>query len=279
MSRLVRCSAIVATSAVAAWSVVQHPAIAAPGAPAADSVAHPAPYPALGTQRPADGTSRFAMEIQPGRDSAFRALGTMTVTQQTIVLAGDSAVRRIIVYDYGARGRVIDTTLSVARTLAPIAERTYKTSGVIVLDFAGRHVTGRMGSTVSPRPIDDTLPGPAFNSTDLELVVRVLPLRAGFTADLPIYDPEFGGYRFAKVSVIGIERGAGGAGPGWRVRARDTRLESIYLVDQATRELRSIDIDASSAGARYRIRRVSAIPARQPDGMVSHVHVHPRSSA
>jgi hypothetical protein len=258
MSRVARCTVIAATFAVAVWSDAPHPAIAAPAVVAADSVAHPAPYPALGTQRPADGTSHFAMEIQPGRDSAFRSLGTMTVTQETIVAAGDTCVRRVIVYDYGARRRVIDTTLSVARTLAPIVERTHKTSGVIMLDFAGRRVTGRMGPLASPKAIDDTLPGPAFNSTDLELIVRVLPLRDGLTADLPIYDPEFGGYRFAKVSVVGAEPAAGGAGPAWRVRARDTRLESVYLVDQATRQLRSIDIDAFGAGVHYRIRRVSS---------------------
>jgi hypothetical protein len=39
-------------------------------------------------------------------------------------------VRRVITFD-GTTGRVVDTTISVARTLLPISERTYRPGGVI----------------------------------------------------------------------------------------------------------------------------------------------------
>src|SRR6187551_171135 len=53
--------------------------------------------------------------------------------------------------------------------------RTHGPTSTIIENFTGREVTGRMGPADSARVIDDTLPKPAFNSTDLELVVRSIP--------------------------------------------------------------------------------------------------------
>ena len=115
-----------------------------------------------------------------------------------------------------------------------------------------------MGPADSVRVIDDTLPKPAFNSTDLELVVRSIPLRVGLHASLPIYDPEFGGFRLAAVQVDSVETvpsARRGAAPrhAWVVRARDTRLESVFHVDTLTRALLRSEIRQLPRGARYRL--------------------------
>ena len=208
---------------------------------------HPAPFGVLAGPRPADGTARFTLLVRARPDSAYREAGTMTVSQATLAAAPDTVVRRVIVYDYGARGTVVDTTLSVARSLAPVAERTHKRSGDITLDFTGRTVVGRMGAAGGERAIHDSLPSPAFNSTDLELVVRSLPLRAGYGARLPIYDPEFGGHRLAEVRVIAAARAA------WRVEVVDRRLRTVYDVDSATRALLGAEIEVRDRGVAYRL--------------------------
>lgn len=212
----------------------------------------PAPFRPLSPRRPADGTHGYSLVLRPAPDSTPRVVGTMTVSQSTLGAGGQRVVRRVITYDYGASGGVVDTTLSVASTLAPILERTRKSSGAdIVMDFSGRIVTGRMGPDSARKEIRDTLATPAFNTTDLELVVRSLPLRNGYRASLPVYDPEFGGYRHAELRVDGTARG----GREWVVRVRDRRLESVYRVDAASRALLGIDVRVLDTGAAYEIRR------------------------
>lgn len=223
--------------------------------------ARPGPSAPLQAHRPADGTARYDMTVQKSpSDTGSQWLGTMTVTQSTVRCKTDGVVQRVIVYDYGADGQVVDTTLSVASTLAPILERTRKRSGDIVLDFSPGLVRGSMARAGVTRPIHDTLAGPAFNSTDFELVVRSLALRKGLATTLWIYDPEFGGYRAASVDVLRLEPAAATATERvWIVRTRDRRLESTYRIGQTSRALLGIDVRADSV--RYHIVRSSS-PAR-----------------
>jgi len=216
------------------------------------AAAHPAPAATLDSIRPPDGTSRYDMTVQRPGDSMPTALGTMTVKQTTTRCARDRVIQRVIVYDYGASGRVVDTTLSVASSLAPILERTHKTSGHIVLDFDAIGVRGELTRGADRRVINDTLMGPAFNSTDLELVVRSLALRPGWATEVQIYDPEFGGYRTDSISVASHDPAPAGQLEGyWVVRSRDRRLESLLQIGERTRTLLSMDIRADST--RYRL--------------------------
>lgn len=215
---------------------------------------YPAPAAPLQDDRPPDGTTRYYLTVQQPRDSVPRPLGTMTVTQSTSRCGGNDVVRRVIVYDYGTAGRVVDTTMAIALTLAPIRERTHKKSGDIVLDFAGSVVRGRITEHGAPRTIHDSLAEPAFNSTDLDLVVRSLALRRGMSTVVQIYDPEFGGFRPDSIRVMGLEPARlEGAEASWIVRSRDRRLESTYRISERSRKLLSADIRADST--RYRIER------------------------
>jgi hypothetical protein len=211
----------------------------------------------LAAERPADGTSEFTMSVLRRAEREAKPLGTMTVEQATLESGDSRLLRRVIVYDYGARGRVVDTTLEVAKTLAPVSERTYKPSGFIRLDFTGSRVTGAMGKTAAPETIDDSLPTPAFNSTDLELVLRSLELREGLRDSLPIYDPEMGGYRWAAVSVDGFAMvvTSGGVRTAWLIHVRDVQTEHMYYVDRDTRALLAVDANAPKRGERYLIER------------------------
>lgn len=74
-----------------------------PSGAARDSM-HPAPAAALSTARPANGTRVFPIRRKTQGDSIAREFGTMTVTQATFDSAGESLLRRVIVYDYGAGG-------------------------------------------------------------------------------------------------------------------------------------------------------------------------------
>lgn len=220
-----------------------------------DAVAQAASAAPLQAARPADGTSYFDMTSQGPHDAAAKALGSMTVTQNTITCGAARIVERVIVYDYGSAGKVVDTTLSDASTLAPIMERTRKSSGDIVLDFSLGLVRGNMTRNGVTRRISDTLPALAFNSTDLELIVRSLALREGFSVALEIYDPEYGGFRPDSIRVVKLEPPQEGGSEGaWIVHSQDRRLESTYRIAERSRQLLSIDVRADST--QYHIVRV-----------------------
>ena len=220
---------------------------------------YPAPAAPLQDDRPMDGTTRYVMTVQQPHDSAPKPLGTMTVTQATTRCGSNDVVRRIIVYDYGAGGRVVDTTMSIALTLAPIMERTHKRSGDIMLDFARGAVRGSMTRAGKLRVLHDTLPVPAFNSTDLDLVVRSLALEQGMSTTLDIYDPEYGGARADSVAVLRLDAPRiPGTEATWVVRSRDRRLESTYGISEHSRKLLSADIRADTT--HYHIFDASRAP-------------------
>lgn len=232
--------------AVLAGAVCLAAACVAPrGAP------HPAPLAAIDAAQLPATSSRFLLRFAATSADTLAMVGTRTVTERT----NGAVIERVILYDYGSRGRTVDTTLSVARTLAPIAERTYKPRGAIVLDFAGRIVTGRLTTGDGTRVIADTLGAPAFNSTDLDLVVRRLPLAAGYTTRLPLYDPEFGGFRHADARVS-TRRTADGD-EAWLVQVRDGKLDCEYELDARTREVRTIVVRLLASGGEYRMERVA----------------------
>ncbi|MDQ2931011.1 MAG: hypothetical protein M3Y05_09390 [Gemmatimonadota bacterium] len=251
MQRLLRLASRAATAVLAA-GIVSHTISAQSPLCTGVDAKHPAPLAPLQRDRPADGTTRYDMTVQQARDSTAKPLGTMTVTQKTINCGSSDVIMRVIVYDYGSAGHVVDTTLSMAATLAPISERTRKSSGDIVLDFSGRLVRGSMTRAGATRAIHDTLATPSFNSTDLELVVRSLDLRFGITTVLQIYDPEYGGYRPDSVNVVQLDPAKEPDSEStWVVHSRDRRLESTYRISERSRRLLAIDVHADST--RYRI--------------------------
>src|SRR3954468_2131989 len=84
-------------------------------------IAHrsPAPtLPKLSASRPADGKQVYDLWLRRSRGDSLAALGTMTVSQQTLPALPDSVIRRITDLDFGARGRTVDSTMSIARTLS-----------------------------------------------------------------------------------------------------------------------------------------------------------------
>ncbi len=200
--------------------------------------------PALSEARPVDGTHVYDLSVRPSPDSAWHAIGTMTVELTTLHRDGRALMRRVATSHVGARV-VVDTTLSLESSLAPISERTHKPTGIISYDFARDSVTGFMSVNGAEHAIHVALPGPTFNSTDLELIIRSLPLAPGYQVRLPIYDPELGGYRFTNVRVQSPAQGDSTDATSrnvWVVLDTDASLQITYRVARATRELLSMTI-------------------------------------
>lgn len=208
---------------------------------AADTVAaHPAPVPRLGRLQPVLGAFHLTMLRRAPGASSFGPFGDVRVVRDTARIDGLAVVRNIVSYDWGNGRRTLDTTLSVVGSLAPVSERTRTPSRMVDYDMAGLHATGRIGPADSLRPIDDSLSALAFNSTDLDLLLTALRLHRHFEVQLPLYDPEYPGYRLATARVSGMERLRTPAGVrrAWRVTVTEgTRPPLRYLIDAGSRRM------------------------------------------
>ena len=175
--------------------------------------AHPAPAPGLTHLRPVLGTSHYEFLRRAPGDSLDRSIGRLVV-HRSLRRVGSSAVLTNVAHSDWVGGRsTTDTTTSLDGTLAPIAERTRTPGMVISYDFDHLRVTGRMGVPDSLAAIDDTLPRPAFNSTDVDMLLTALPLARHFRVTLPLYDPEYPGFRLATLTVRGTQLLATPTGP------------------------------------------------------------------
>ena len=101
-------------------------------------------------------------------------------------------LRRVIIVQRG-EARLIDSTLSDARTLAPRQHRSWQPQRHLQLDFNGLRVRGSIGPPdAMGAAIDTTITRPAFDSGNWDLVLRALPLDSGYVATFPVYDLETG---------------------------------------------------------------------------------------
>lgn len=173
-----------------------------------------------------DGT-----RLRPGVD-------TMTVTEiasgreraaglaiSTVRPKGTDGLEMVYRMRDPAGQEVVVTTQLDRRSLLPVNEaRRYPDGEVVALHYGPEGVSGEATSPgAAPRPIPtDPAAREAYSSTAVDLVLRSLPLAAGFRTDLPVYMPAPLGRVTLPVRVVGEEvvRTRAGAGVDcWRVEA------------------------------------------------------------
>lgn len=116
--------------------------------------------------------------------------------------SGMPVIERVLTVQRGPAA-LIDSTITDARSMAPIRHRTLQPQRRIALDFSGRRVKGSLGPIDVPSlPIDTTLTVVPFDSGNWDLVVRALPLRKGYAARFRVYDTD-SGLREYRIDVTG----------------------------------------------------------------------------
>ena len=137
-----------------------------------------------------------------GQDSTT---GTRTVVLQVVRSAGDARLLQVEQRFPGGGGEIVDTAVAELPTLAAVAHRSHQPTRIMRFTFAGGDAHG---TVVSLRPAGDSvaavqqaLGGRIFDSNVIDLVVASLPLRPGFTAQLPFFIYERGGRVMMPVTV------------------------------------------------------------------------------
>lgn len=136
-----------------------------------------------------------------GQDSST---GTRTVVMAAIA-AGGSALLQVEQRFPGRGGEIVDTAVAELVTLRAVEHESHQPTRTMRFAFAGDAAEGSVlfhtGTGDSTVAVHQALGGPLFDSNVIDLVVAALPLRAGFSADLPFFFYERGGRVMMHVTV------------------------------------------------------------------------------
>lgn len=142
------------------------------------------------------------------RDGRDTSAGTRTVVRR--VISGPDGGRLLEVEQRfpAGGGEIVDTAVADLATLRAVAHRSHQPTRTMRFAFvagaAEGTVTPMSGTGDSAAPVEavhQALGGPIFDSNVLELVVAALPLRAGFSTELPFFIYERGGRVPMQVTV------------------------------------------------------------------------------
>ena len=174
---------------------------AARALPSADSVSALRPGDAVvDGRRITTETVRYVLTLL--RDGAVSNAGQVIDETQRDSTNDRVLIRRVQTVQRGA-ARLIDSTVSDGRTLAPRQHRSLQPTRRMTLEFNGRRVKAAIGPVDAPLvPVDTTLSYAAFDSGNWDLLVRSLPLEKGYQARFAVFDLDAGLKEYA-VQVTG----------------------------------------------------------------------------
>lgn len=160
---------------------------------------------------------------------------------------------RIVVLAPGGTPFMDDTTWYHATTLAPIAHRSHSTRRSFSVDYAPGRVTGFLKDSAGTHPIDVALAQPVFDPSELQSLVRSLPVKVGASFALPLFDHQTYGVQMDTLVVEGADEVDTESGKvvAWRLGlATADRKATYYLAQDTGRELKVL---VTWAGGQMRV--------------------------
>jgi hypothetical protein len=155
------------------------------------------------SQSPRPDTIVYQRSItRAGQDSSA---GTRTVVLRVIDAPQSTQLLEVEQRFPGGGGEIVDTALAELTTLRAVAHRSHQPTRTMRFTFPDSDALGTVawrgpaGDSVAQ--VRQPLGGPIFDSNVIDLVVAALPLRQGFTAELPFFIYERGGRVSMPVAV------------------------------------------------------------------------------
>jgi hypothetical protein len=138
------------------------------------------------------------------RDGHDSSTGTRTVVT-TAIASGGSTLLQVEQRFPGGGGEIVDTAVAELSTLRAVAHESHQPKRLMRFVFARDTASGSVvfhtGTGDSTVAVQQALGGPLFDSNVIDLVVGSLPLKAGFSVELPFFFYERGGRVTMRVSV------------------------------------------------------------------------------
>ncbi len=198
-----------------------------------------------------------------GQDSSA---GTRTVVLRLVRSPEDGSLLQVEQRFPGGGGEIVDTAVAQLPTLWAVAHRSHQPSRTMRFTFDSADA---LGTVTAIRPGGDSvatvrqsLGGPIFDSNVIDLVVAALPLRAGFSTELPFFIYERGGRVSMPVAVR--ERAKVGFA---RLGERDVWIVSVGVpgapatvwVDTRTHSVLRVRYDISARALSFTDERVTPL--------------------
>jgi len=181
----------------------------------------------------------------PGDTTEHSLLGQRREQHLVTGQHGSTVVQVTTVTD--ADGFYIDSTVMMRDGLTPTLEAAHIGSQAIRYRYDRNRVdvTTTNGDS-APSVKHHRYPYPLFNFEELDLLIRLLPLRPGYEALLPLYSE---GDRDAEVDTVQVQ-GKDSAGV-WQVRFGDKAIVATYGIADGTRDLVSYSHRFRADGPRW----------------------------
>src|SRR6185503_19359107 len=161
-------------------------------------------------------------------------------------------------------GEIVDTALGELSTLRAVAHQSHQPTRTMRFTFSGSEAQGTvtLAGAASDSAIHQAVGGPIFDSNVIDLVVAALPLRPGFSAELPFFIYERGGRVPMPVAVR--ERATDAFGPlgtreAWIVTVGVPGAPATVWVDTQTRAVLRVRSDISDANLSFTDERVTPL--------------------
>ena len=216
--------------------------------------------------RPRPDTILFQRSIsRDGRDSTA---GTRTVVMRAVLPPTGAHLLEVEQRFPAGGGEIVDTAVDELHTLRAVAHRSHQPTRTMQFEFKGSNAEG---TVVSKRSAGDStvavlqdVGGPIFDSNVIDLVVAALPLRAGFTADLPFFIYERGGRVMMPVAVrdrASIPFSRLGQRDAWVVSVGVPGAPATVWVDTKTHVVLRVRYDITARGMSFTDERVTPLRA------------------
>jgi hypothetical protein len=186
-----------------------------------------------------------------GRDSLA---GTRTVVLRVVTPLGSPRLLEVEQRFPGGGGEIVDTADAELHTLRAVAHRSHQPSRTMRFDFTTDAAEGSVAAGDSVTPVHQSLGGPIFDSNVIDLVVAALPLRAGFSAELPFFIYERGGRVAMPVAVHDrstVTFARLGARDVWIVSVGVPGAPATVWVDTRTRAVLRVRYDIAARGISF----------------------------
>lgn len=189
-------------------------------------------------------------------------VGSMVIATTLASDAGRETVLRVeTVHDAEGKLTNVDSSVVLRGSLAPLAYTTRQGARRKSMTFADGRVRGEEVSSRGVRkPLDTPLPGQAFAAPLMDLLLGSLPLREGYAARFPVYDPDRG-MASTTVHVAELETvrtADGGSCRAWRVSVAGGGAPGTYWIEEHARTL----VRFERTGSPLRVLRRQGCAAR-----------------
>ena len=211
-------------------------------------------------------TDTVVYQRSVSRDGQVTDAGTRTVVLREINATTGQRLLEVEQRFPAGNGEIVDTAVSDLRTLRAVAHRSHQPTKTMRFNFGDSSADGTVTSIGtahdSTTSVRQAIGGPIFDSNVIDLVVASMPLRHGFTAQVPFFIYEQGGRVIMPVTVrerVSAPFSKLGQREVWVVDVGVPGVPATFWIDTRTHAVLRVRYDVPSRKTSFTDERITPI--------------------